>query len=283
MIKNRKGGLALHLLEESLNDTDWLRRLAARQARAEATEEQLVRWTLQQSTRPPAQIAQTLLLGLVERFPEGAPPVLDTLLLSRYTALRQTAQFYARAHRSVTDYYQGRFPEPLTLMGWAESGGGLETLEPFLTDPTPIIRRAVLEALGRRDPERYKPQLLAALNDPGIGPTRQVAAALARVLLSSDEPTVQAALALTAPPQRRRLLRLLAALPFWSVPAALLEAAPQECAHELERWLADRRRLVSKPTPAQYARLSAALSRCPERLYSRLARELAQAARFVKS
>lgn len=283
VIRKLPGGLAIHLLEESLNDTDWLRRLAARQARAEATEEQLVRWTLQQSTRPPAQIAQTLLLGLVERFPEDAPPVLDSLLLSRYRALRQTAQFYARGHRSVTDYYQGRFPEPLALVGWAESGGAGETLEPFLTDPNPVVRRAVLEALGRRDPERIKPQLLAALTDPWTGPTRAVVAALSRVLLSTDEPTVQAALALASPAPRRRLLRLLAALPFWSVPAALLEAAPEESAHELERWLADRRRLVSKPTPAQYARLSAALSRCPERLQSQLTWELAQAARFVKS
>ena len=108
-------------------------------------------------------------------------------------------------------------------------------------------------------------------------------ASLARVLLSSDEPAVQAALALAAPPQQRRLLRLLTALPFWSVPAALLETAPEKSAHELERWLADRRRLVSKPSHAQYARLSAALSRCPERLQGKLARELAQVERFVKS
>ncbi len=269
-------------LEESLNDTDWLRRLAARHARTEATEAQLIRWTLQQSTHPPGQIAQELLYGLMERFPEAAPPVLDTLLLSRYTALRQTAQFYSKQHRRLTDYYQAHFPEPLALLGWAESGGDLEILEPFLTDANPRLRRAALHAVAQRDPERFKLQLLAALTDSTIGASRPVLAALRKVLSSDDEPIIQAARLAAAPHPRRRLIGLLTALPHWSIPAALLERTPleDEAVHELERWLSQQ--VFTRPTAAQFARLQTCLPQCPEAQRSRFGQALTSVERFIR-
>ncbi|WP_309722164.1 hypothetical protein [Armatimonas sp.] len=280
-LRRLPGTHGAHWLEESLNDADWLRRLAARHARTEATEAQLVRWTREQSIRPPASIAQELLYGLVERFPEAAPPVLDTLLLSRYTALRQTAQFYSKAHRNISDYYQAYFPEPLALLGWTESGGDLEILEPFLTDANPKLRRAALHAVAQRDPERFKPQLLAALADSTIGASRPVVAALRRVLLSSDEPILQTARFGAAPYQRRRLIGLLTALPHWSIPAALLEFTPleDEAVHELERWL--NQQVFTRPTTAQFTRLQTCLPQCPEAQRAKLGQALAYVERFV--
>ncbi len=278
-LRRLPGTRGAHWLEESLNDLDWLRRLAARQARTEATAEQLVGWTLKQSVRPPASIAQELLYGLVERFPGAAPPVLETLLLSPYTALRRTAQFYAKAHLSVTDYYQARIPEPLALQGWAEGGGTVELLVPYLHDSCRAVRRAALGAVATREPEHFKPDLLAALADPEIGATRAVVAALSKVLRGEDEPTVQAALITAPAAHRRRLLRLLTALPHWSVPAALLTAAPTETGTVLEHWL--RTRVQFWPSPTQLARLEAAVPACPEPLRPRFQETLQHAQRYV--
>ena len=109
--------------------------------------------------------------------------------------------------------------------------------------------------------------------------TRAVVAALSKVLRGEDEPTVQAALITAPAAHRRRLLRLLTALPHWSVPAALLTAAPTETGTVLEHWL--RTRVQFWPSPTQLARLEAAVPACPEPLRPRFQETLQHAQRYV--
>jgi len=227
---------ASDLVKRGLNSADELIRLkAAKFARERLPDQELEPLLRRILTDRFTPVRREAVYGYVERFPQHATGVLQTLLLDSRASMREIARFYLRQRRQIDfpAFYRAQLRDaPKAQKGAAVAGLGetgaainIADIEPFLSDPDHRVRRAAIRALSRLDSEGNAiDHALQFLSDP----SRAVSKAARNVLLGRIyliPPQRLWKIFLESPYAREVVLSLIAHLSWWdSAPLLLMSA-----------------------------------------------------------
>jgi len=220
-----------------------------------------------------ALLRRESLFGYAERLPELAQDHLQNGLLDTRRVIREAARFYLRGRGSTSfvDVYAAELGHrsarhrAMAVCGVAEVGErqNARQLIPLLQDPTPIVRKAAVRAVGRLDSDGYSDEIFAAIDDASAGVARA-----ARDVLRGSPGLLQphriwASFETTDQPHSRRLLiSLMAELQWWESAPLLLRAtaygddsAIAMAIKYLDRWRGNCGRLTVRPNREQFQQL----------------------------
>ena len=233
------------------------------------------------------------LSAYLEELSEEAPSRLRAALLDVHVAIRELAQYALRKSGGfdIAAFYRdslGNEGQSLyaAISGLGETGSAKDAglILPYVSHPSPKVRRAGVQALNRLDGEAYIELLLASLADDVPSVSRAARDALkTRVPLIQPGQLWRVFNQSTQPHTKRAVAFLIAALPKWeSIPMLVracadsnerVSSAAREYVH---RWMRRYNRSFSQPSLRQLNLLSEALKESDSRLEAKVVEDFRQ-------
>ena len=272
------------IIEQGLRTQDTMIRLwAARKARSIYQGDTLAELLLVMRRDRFVPVRMEALSAYVEEFPEEAPPRLRAALLDDHVAMRELAQYQLRkaGNFDFSAFYRDSISNERHSLYAAISGSGetgsakdVHLISPFVSHPSPKVRRAAVQALNRLDGKAYIELLLDSLTDDVPSVSHAARDALKpRVPLIQPIQLWQAFSQSTSSHTKRAALFLIARLPKWeSIPMLVRACADSDervagaAREHVGRWMWRYNRSFSQPSIGQLKFLSEALKESESRL-----------------
>jgi HEAT repeat protein len=259
----------LEVLTEASESSDMVLRLWAAHALWNNLPFDKLEMELDRLLRDPFMpVRREALYGFLARLPEKTTERLRVALFDARVSVRELARFYLKQSGTVdfAELYRQRLSQAgedlavlVTSLGETGDRRDLATIEPYLANPDPTVRRAAIFALARLDSEGDVERFLAALNDPSA----RVAKAARRVIqerpyaLNRERATDLFANARYLH-SRRIIVSLMRYLSWWDSAPLLMNAATSEepivratAINQLQLWRRNCYRTSCKPTEEQ--------------------------------
>lgn len=234
------------------------------------------------------------LLALARAFPDAASELAERAVLDPSASVRETARFLLKdSHADFAATYRSALstaPTPRRLagilIGLAEVGAAsdAERAAPYLSHPSPSVRRAAVQSVMRLAGEAYADRIVNMLLDPSSAVSSAARNTLRKHARGLSATQLTAILAAALPHARLNAVHLMAALPKWDSISCLIDTAAsgdQDVASlarkQIGVWNAQYNRSQMAPTTRQLERLIAALSSSGKALDERTTEEI----RFV--
>ena len=231
------------------------------------------------------------LLALAGAFPDPASEHLERAVLDSSASVREAARFLLKdTHADFAATYRRALHADLTprrlagiLIGLAETGAqpDAERAAPFLSHPSPSVRRAAVQSVMRLAGEAYADRIVNMLRDPSSAVSAAARNTLRKHARGLTASQLTAILAAAPPHARVNTVHLMAALPKWeSIPCLIAAAAHEDQAvaslarKYVRLWIAQYNRSQMAPSARQLDKLTAALASAGTALDERSAAEI---------
>ena len=244
---------------------------------------------------PDSGVRRLVLAVLSEHMPERIAPVFPDALLDRAASVRGLARFVASTHQlacvprevyigALTGNLRRQLSAAIEGVGETGTSADVDLIAPFLSGPSPRIRRSALRAHAKLDAERAISSAIAALADDASSVRSAAVEILGTNASRVDFDIVSRRVrSLPDPKVRGNLLRVFLDAPKWQAPVFLLETLtdPDDGVRTLavslvDRWIEDFNRSQTQPTAKQLQRIGALL----DSVAARMPEETAKMMRF---
>jgi HEAT repeat protein len=230
-----------------------------------------------------APIRREVLGVYLRRFPGLAERELEEALCDTHTSIRRFARFHLEktGQMDFAEFYRRALSEEpklyAAIRGIGETGeaSDVQLLLPFLTHSVPKVRRAVIGALSKLNPDEHRDTFLHMLHDPSPKVSRESVRGLGLCtpyLVSAPRLWKEFEVAAEQHTQRN-VLFLISRQPKWDSLYYLLLALSLDdreiahlALHYIHRWLSRFNRTFTVPKAYELEQLGEALTCCGARL-----------------